>query len=131
MQTRKCKDCTECCTAMAIRTFNKPAGVPCEHLTKDGCGIYETRPDECKNFECFFTRGFIPKKLRPDKVGVIFYALPILSGHEIIARDTTKTIKVNKKLKESLRIVTEKLGKQHPLKKVRRLPIADGVKHGN
>jgi Fe-S-cluster containining protein len=25
---------------------------PCQHLSESGCGIYETRPNKCREYEC-------------------------------------------------------------------------------
>ena len=37
--------------------LDKPNGVPCEHLTEGGCGIYEDRPESCRSFQCAWLRG--------------------------------------------------------------------------
>ena len=52
MSKRKCGACTLCCTALAVPELDKPNGVPCKHLTPEGCGIYEDRPPSCRAFEC-------------------------------------------------------------------------------
>jgi hypothetical protein len=46
-----CAGCAACCVAPDISTLNKPAGVPCQHLNEDlRCGIYEDRPEVCRNY---------------------------------------------------------------------------------
>tara|TARA_R100001082_G_scaffold44666_1_gene23825 strand:+ start:6479 stop:7102 length:624 start_codon:yes stop_codon:yes gene_type:complete len=66
---RKCGPCTECCTAMYIRELDKPAGVQCEHLTSEGCGIYGEHPAECQLFACMWLDGKGTLDDRPDRAG--------------------------------------------------------------
>lgn len=48
---KECLKCGTCCIAPPISHFNKPAGVPCRHLTADNlCGIHETRPQVCRDY---------------------------------------------------------------------------------
>lgn len=64
--SRRCGPCTFCCTAAGVPELNKPAGVPCEHITPEGCAIYEDRPESCRDFECAWLQGATPKQARPD-----------------------------------------------------------------
>ena len=66
---RKCGPCNLCCVIPAIPQLNKPADTPCEHLTKDGCGIYEDRPQVCRDFACNWLAGVTDEWIRPDIVG--------------------------------------------------------------
>jgi hypothetical protein len=50
---RGCDGCTLCCKVMKVPALEKPAGTWCKHCTTGaGCGIYETRPTECRTFIC-------------------------------------------------------------------------------
>jgi hypothetical protein len=50
---RGCDGCTLCCKVMYVPTLQKPSGTWCKHCkTGAGCGIYETRPTECRTFIC-------------------------------------------------------------------------------
>ena len=50
---RECGECTLCCKVMGIGELEKPAGVWCAHCKSNrGCSIYETRPQECRDFVC-------------------------------------------------------------------------------
>jgi hypothetical protein len=50
---RGCDGCTLCCKVMKVPTLDKPSGKWCPHCkTGTGCGIYETRPTECRIFIC-------------------------------------------------------------------------------
>ena len=52
-RARECGECTLCCKLMGIDSLDKPAGVWCAHCRPArGCGIYEGRPQECRNFIC-------------------------------------------------------------------------------
>lgn len=50
---RACGTCTLCCKVIAVADFDKPPGVWCQHCARGkGCGIYETRPADCRTFFC-------------------------------------------------------------------------------
>lgn len=72
---RQCGDCSLCCSALRIMTFNKPAGHFCQYCPtgRGGCEIYTIRPTECRAFSCLWLDGELPRPWRPDKVGVVFY----------------------------------------------------------
>jgi len=74
-----CGDCSLCCKVMAIPEIPKDDGVWCQHICKNhkGCGIYETRPQVCRDFLCMWRMGMTgpgtsPKHMRPDRCGVVF-----------------------------------------------------------
>lgn len=75
---RSCGGCTACCTALKIATpeLRKKAQVDCRHLTGGGCGIYETRPEICREFLCGW-RLFADMNddWRPDRSGVLVVRL--------------------------------------------------------
>ena len=69
---RHCGACTECCSALAVAEIEKPLWEPCKHLCPKGCGIYESKPQECSKFECMWLRGFFGNdEHRPDKLGLV------------------------------------------------------------
>ena len=85
-KARACGPCAECCTAMGIAEINKPAGVRCSHLIPRGdggehCGIYETRPNSCRTFACYWLKGWATAAERPAKLGVVI--APTLYGAKI------------------------------------------------
>ena len=50
---RACGTCTLCCKVIAVADFDKQPGVWCPHCIRGkGCGIYETRPTDCRTFFC-------------------------------------------------------------------------------
>jgi hypothetical protein len=75
-----CGECNACCKVFNIPELKKPAGVWCEHcIIGKTCTIYETRPQACIDFECFWLQSQKrdPKErwapeLRPDKCKVVF-----------------------------------------------------------
>jgi hypothetical protein len=71
---RQCGTCTACCTVLAIAELQKPARWACCHLAGDHCGIYEQRPQSCRDFNCAWLRGAVAgdESLRPDKLGLLF-----------------------------------------------------------
>jgi len=68
---RACGDCTACCEGWLTgeahgHTFQP--GRPCFYL-QDGCGIYETRPENpCQTYKCVWLKeDTLPLWMRPDK----------------------------------------------------------------
>lgn len=71
---RACGDCTVCCTVLMVNSpdFAKPAGVPCRHLTTQGCGIHPVRPTICRTWFCAWRRvAELPDAARPDRSGLL------------------------------------------------------------
>lgn len=72
-----CDGCTACCKVLKIRELNKPGNIWCQHCKiGEGCGIYETRPESCRVYECIWLQTQkmarpIPFDLRPDKSRVV------------------------------------------------------------
>lgn len=76
---RTCGECRACCVVLGFEAredespFRKPAGTPCHHLVRIGCGIYHDRPPVCRRFECgWLVAPNLPDALRPDRCGVLF-----------------------------------------------------------
>jgi hypothetical protein len=71
---RRCGDCTACCTLMGVPDLEppKPPGVKCAHVCARGCKIYSARPSTCREFNCVWVQGGLPKPMRPDRVGIVF-----------------------------------------------------------
>lgn len=70
----ECGPCGACCVLPALESLGKPMFRACDHLRRDGCGIYAARPLECRRFHCLWLQGaFGPDTaLRPDRSGVLF-----------------------------------------------------------
>lgn len=73
---RSCGECTACCTVLGVKEIKKHRGVTCPHLLQApggaGCGIYETRPQSCRDFKCWWLDGPLePEEFRPDKIGIV------------------------------------------------------------
>ena len=72
-----CDGCTACCKVLKIRELDKPAHTWCKHCRIGvGCGIYESRPESCRIYECVWLqtqRGGRPlaPELRPDVSRVV------------------------------------------------------------
>lgn len=73
---RSCGECTACCQGWLkaqIYEHEMKPGQPCPHATDKGCGIYETRPELCRNFRCgwLIDSQHFPDWMRPDNSKVI------------------------------------------------------------
>ena len=75
---KSCGSCTMCCKSLEIDHFKKPMGVMCSHcVNNNGCTIYDTRPDVCREFLCeWIMDRTMSQVLRPDKIGTIFMEDP-------------------------------------------------------
>jgi hypothetical protein len=53
-QVRVCGSCSLCCKLPYVPAVNKPIDTWCRHCNpgRDGCRIYATRPDTCRDFIC-------------------------------------------------------------------------------
>jgi Fe-S-cluster containining protein len=72
---RRCRTCTACCTILEIPGFKK-AMERCQHLGRlpngmEGCTIYATRPQPCRDFICAWMQGYGSTQDRPDKLGLM------------------------------------------------------------
>lgn len=73
---RECGSCTACCVWLGIEALNKPAGVPCNHLSKvrtvaRRCSIYKDRPTPCQTYQCAWLQGAFAAHMRPDRAGMM------------------------------------------------------------
>ncbi len=69
---RTCGGCNMCCKLLGIHLDEvlKPAGSWCSKCEiGKGCTIYDTRPKECKTFECGWLHGITDT--RPDKSKIV------------------------------------------------------------
>lgn len=52
---RVCGTCTLCCKLLFVEAMRRPVNKWCRHcVIGRGCGVYETRPEECRDFFCGF-----------------------------------------------------------------------------
>ncbi len=70
---RSCGSCTLCCKVMAIEALNKPVGQWCQHCTPGtGCKIYESRPSECRVFNCaYLVSPHIGEEWKPERSKIV------------------------------------------------------------
>lgn len=68
---RECGPCTACCTAMGVPELSKAPGTTCSSVCATGCGVYKTRPQSCRDFQCVWLQGALEDEHRPDKTGVV------------------------------------------------------------
>jgi uncharacterized protein len=77
---KACGECTLCCKVLDIVELAKPAGTLCSGCVRSvsgGCGIYATRPQVCRAYECLWKgdRAMSPQ-MRPDRVGTLLMEDP-------------------------------------------------------
>lgn len=90
----RCGECDVCCNEhVKIDVLNKPFGQKCSFYC-NGCSQYESRPDDCKNYQCvFITQENLDVKYRPDNLGVVFeqpYGKSYWVGIELIENSLNK-----------------------------------------
>ena len=72
---RACGDCVACCQVLNIDEPDmvKPADQLCMHCTGVGCGVYDSRPQVCRSWDCVWRRiDSMPLQTRPDHLGVLW-----------------------------------------------------------
>lgn len=84
-----CGECSLCCRLMGVKELQKKPITWCPHVTKGcGCGIYATRPETCRSFECvWLSTPSAPDALRPDKIGGVLVATYDNSGSAVLHED--------------------------------------------
>ena len=81
IQKRECGDCNMCCKVYSIdsglfeedktHVFKKDYEW-CKHCEVGvGCKIYDSRPNQCKDFQCGWSLGLVPEEWKPNKVGFV------------------------------------------------------------
>jgi hypothetical protein len=72
---RDCGSCHACCIWLGIDELQKWTGERCKHLatrTKTHhCGIYDSRPKACVQYQCMWLAGWGPDNLQPSKSGML------------------------------------------------------------
>jgi hypothetical protein len=88
-KNRHCDECQACCEVLGIKEIEKPPQERCQHQCSTGCGIYQIRPQSCRDYKCMWLQGAIlDDDFRPDKCGVIFEVVPTsMFPHCILARE--------------------------------------------
>lgn len=73
MKFRECGDCTICCTWLVGESYGNSfgCGKSCKFLEENKCGIYDDRPEACKNYQCAWSQHLLLEEMRPDKCGII------------------------------------------------------------
>jgi hypothetical protein len=61
---RSCGDCTLCCKVYPVPVMEKPRGVWCKECKPGrGCGIWQDRPQFCREFHCTY---ILDQRLGPE-----------------------------------------------------------------
>lgn len=76
---RECGSCTLCCKVYHVPEINKVAGKWCEYCTPGkGCGIYETRPTQCREFHCLWlTEASLAPAWKPERSKMVLSVFPL------------------------------------------------------
>ena len=75
---RACGSCTLCCKVMGIKEIAKPPGQWCSQCQPGkGCGTYQDRPSECRQFICDWLRtDALGPEWKPEKSKIV-----LVTGH--------------------------------------------------
>lgn len=91
-----CGECTLCCKLLEThgKDAKSPIGTYCHHCDLSaGCKIYESRPEECRTYQCMWTMmENAGEDLRPDKCGIIFDR----AGDDVISARIEEEMKLNR-----------------------------------
>lgn len=72
----ECGECRLCCKLMRIHELDKPPYTWCGNACSKGCGIYEDRPQSCREFECIWlgsqgTNHAMAVEFKPSVCGAV------------------------------------------------------------
>ncbi len=72
---RSCQSCTMCCGVLGIKEIAKPERTACPNcLTGGGCGIYDARPEVCREFYCgYLALPFVHERWFPAECGMMIF----------------------------------------------------------
>lgn len=76
---RQCGTCSLCCKVPKVEPdepggFSKPTNQWCQHCTKPGCGIYDERPQVCREFGCMWLiNPAVPDHWKPEKSHIVLH----------------------------------------------------------
>ena len=74
---RTCGTCALCCKIPTIPELNKPYNTWCTYCSDHThCGIYETRPQRCRDFNCYFLGSTLGEEWRPSICHMVITTLP-------------------------------------------------------
>ncbi len=77
MPGRTCGECALCCKIPVIPELNKPYNTWCTHcIDKTSCSIHQSRPQRCRDFNCYFLGSALGEEWRPSKCRMILAAHP-------------------------------------------------------
>lgn len=66
-----------CCKIPIIPELDKPYNTWCQHcLDRASCSIHDTRPQRCRDFNCYFLGSTLPEEWRPSKCRMIVATQP-------------------------------------------------------
>ena len=76
VEGRSCEGCGLCCMVPEVHALSKPLGTWCVHCkSRKRCDIYDTRPQECRDFNCgYLTLASIGEEWKPSKSKIILTA---------------------------------------------------------
>jgi len=84
---RSCGSCTMCCYVFEVPAVATRDYEWCRHCRVGvGCGIYETRPEDCRSFYCLWRMGFGTDEDRPDRHGVVMDLQDRLVDGQLVVR---------------------------------------------
>jgi hypothetical protein len=74
LATRVCGSCTMCCKVYDVPEVDSLAGQWCRNCAPGrGCVAWETRPDQCRKFECLWrTQEWLGPEWKPETAKMIF-----------------------------------------------------------
>jgi len=75
--SRRCGDCSLCCTVLRVDELGKLGGVSCRHQRAEGgCAIHAARPQICRAYRCMWLKGSFRDADRPDALGAVVDLVP-------------------------------------------------------
>jgi hypothetical protein len=72
------KPCRLCCKIMGVAELDKRRYQWCTHVCEAGCGVYQSRPDDCASFRCLWLQASengtpMADALKPSQCGAVMH----------------------------------------------------------
>jgi Fe-S-cluster containining protein len=107
---KSCGDCTACCGPYSLSVPGVfEAFKRCPHAEVSCCGVYETRPEGCREFQCLWSRHTEwGARLRPNRCGFVGHLRETTAPHHfsVVFSETVEGVDPML-LRTALRLVLE------------------------
>lgn len=89
------------------------------HECSRGCAIYADRPNACRQFECLWLTGVLPRELKPNRTGVVVWATVMIGTKGEQLGVVQANVRRNRRISSTMMYWIKLLSHKAPLSVVR------------